>query len=56
MEQTEWGGFYGAWENDAGGYIWKGRKSGAEDVRLDLLPRRLLPIAEHLLGAGAVTQ
>jgi hypothetical protein len=25
-------------------------------VRLDLLPRRLLPIAEHLLGAGAVTQ
>jgi hypothetical protein len=54
--QTEQGGFHGAWENNAGGYIWKDRKSGAEDVLLDLLPRRLLPIAEQLLGVGAVTQ
>ena len=32
-EQIERGGFHGAWENDAGGYIWKGRKSGAEDAK-----------------------
>jgi hypothetical protein len=48
------GGFHGAWDTNAGGYIWKDHQRGAEDVLLDLLPRRLLPIAKQLLGAGAV--
>ena len=48
------GGFHGAWDTNTGGYIWKAHQSGAEDVLLDLLPRRLLPIAEQLLGVDMV--
>ena len=45
-------GMHGISVNSRSGYIWKERVAGAEQLMLDLLPKRLAPIAEQLLGPG----
>ena len=45
-------GMHGIAANSRSGYIWKERVAGGEQLMLDLLPKRLAPIAEQLLGPG----
>jgi hypothetical protein len=47
-------GMHGIAMNSRAGHTWKERVAGGEQLMLDLLPNRLLPIAEQLLGKGQV--
>ena len=53
-EEETSSGHHGILQNSRSGFSWRERLAGGEQLMLDLIPNRLMPIAEQLIGKGRV--